>query len=153
MNIDTIATAFRTAWAASGGSVPAARAYYDRAQQPSGLSGFPYLCFRVSAESPEIVGQYLSSPQLRLCTYTLTIEFYTVQGMPGTSGDQITDQGNLMRAAESVLSNIPANQPWYGVTNFIRCLQEGSTLEKDQELYLGKDVMMGTMEFSILVQE
>src|SRR5579871_6249229 len=134
MVIDKLCTAFRTAWTASGGSVPAARAWFDRAQQASGLSGFPYLVFRVAADTPEVVTQVPGKKTPRICTYTLTIDFWTIQGMPGTSGDQITDQGNLMRAAESVLSNIPANQPWYGVTGFLHCLQQETTLEKDEEM-------------------
>lgn len=153
MVIDQIATAFRTAWTTSGGSVPISRAWYDRAQAPSGLSDFPYLCFRVSADTPEIVSQVPGMRQARIVSYTLTIEFYTTQGMAVSSGDQITDQGNLMRAAESVLSNVSSSQPWYSVTGFMGCWQQGSTLTKDEELYNGKDVLVGSMEYKIMVQE
>ena len=103
----------------------------------------------MTAEIPEIV----SAERTRIVAYTVTIEIWTAQDMSGSSGDQIGDQGNLMRSLESVLSYLTPGQPWGTVTGFLHCQQGETTLAKDQELYLGKDVLIGTMNWTILTQE
>ena len=149
MNLDYRAAAFKQAW---NGGVPKGRIYYDRAEQAAGITDFPYLTFTITAEPPEVVSQ-VSGTNTRICTYRLAVTFWTCQGMPGSSGDQITDQGILMRALENALANIPASNPWYNVPGFLGCWQQDSTLVKDNELYLGKDVLCGTVEFLIKTQE
>ena len=152
MNIDYIASSFKSAWAANSGLVQGRRIYYDRAQQAASITDFPYITFTISAEPPDVVTQ-ISGVQTRICTYRLAVTFWTIQGMPSTSGDQITDHGQLMRALETCLAIVPSSNPWYNVPGFLGCWQQDSTLVKDNELYLGKDVLCGTVEFVIKTQE
>lgn len=133
---------------------PVSRIYYGRAQKPSQLAGFPYMEMDVKQLKTEVPTQ--NAPEYSLCTYELTIATFTVQGQTGgtTSGDALTDQGNLLRALESVLDYITPNVPWNAVTGFLHCLPKGQTqIDKDSELYLGCDVLKSTDQWSLLVQE
>jgi hypothetical protein len=87
--------------------------------------------------------------------YHIAIKVWTCQGMTGvtSSGDQMTDQGVIMRALEAVLSNITPNTAWQYVTGFKHCLEGPSSLTKDEELYLGGDVMISENNWVMLVGE
>ena len=155
-SLDLIASSVKTAWAASmyTGYCPVANIYYGRAQQPSQLAGFPYMEMEIKQTNAEVFTH--NAPEYSLITYMLTISTFTVQGQTGgsTSGDAMTDQGNILRALEAVLNFITPNVPWNAVTGFLHCLPNpGSTLEKDSELYQGRDVFKSTNQWTLLIQE
>ena len=137
------------AWLPNAGIVSPANIYYDRPQQPPGLAGFPYIQCIITEDPPDVT----TSQAEKLVSYHLEIKAWTAQGQPGSSGDQITDQGNIMRALETVLSQIPPNQPWYFVAGFLHCIEGLSRLAKDDELYLGQDVYVSTSNWDLLIQE
>jgi len=131
--------------------VPVGNIYFDRAQQPSGLSGFPYMLVFCEETAREVRGQV--QPGNTLVTYTLTCQIFTAQGMPGSSGDQVVDMAAAVRALEDLLNFLPPNEPWNYVTGFLHCLKKSGESGKDPELYLGKDVYNPTNEWTLLVLE
>lgn len=155
MRIDLIVSSLKLAWSESAytGLLPAANIYYDRAQQPAGVAGFPYARVFVEETNREVM-TVIEDGGNSLVTYTLTVEVWTCQGMTGGSGDQITDQGHLVRSLESVLNFLPPNTPWNYVPGFLHCLKvPPGTLGKDNELYLGKDVYKSRNQWSLLISE
>jgi hypothetical protein len=130
--------------------VPIGNMYYDRAQQPSGVDGFPYM--RVLIENvSELRTQ--TAPNTTLNTYEIKIEIYTCQK---GSNDQMTDQGTFVRAMENILNFLPPNTPWHYVTSFVHCIRpsgKNSQLTKEPELYQGVDVMKSTNVWNLLVTE
>ena len=154
-SIDLISESVKVAW--NGGAytalMPNSHLYYDRAQQANETSGFPYgemFIREVKHESMTVVDDN------SLVTYELKIAVYTMQGQTGGSsgGKQVIDQGNLMRAFDAILNVIPPNNPWNYVTGFLHCLKvPPSEIGKDEDLYLGKDVIKSIQTWSILVVE
>ena len=150
---DLITRSFKSAWNADySTTVPTNNFYYGRAQQPAELAGFPYGEIYITEDEPEPTTRRADG---RLITYHLTIKVWTCQGMIGvtSSGDQMTDQGIIMRALEAVLSSIPPNQAWEFVTGFKHCLEGASSLAVDEEMYLGKDVLISESNWTMLVGE
>lgn len=155
-SIDLIASSVKADWNTGGytGYCPTDNIYFGRAQQPEQLAGFPYMEIDVKQLTNEVFTQ--NAPEYSLVTYRLTIDIFTVQGQTGgtTTGDQVTDQGNILRALDAILNYITPNVPWNSVTGFLHCLPEGnSSLEKDPELYQGRDVFRGSDQWTLLVQE
>lgn len=155
-SFDLISSSFKAAWSAGGytGLCPASALYYGRPQKPAQLAGFPYMGYTVTTISEEQRTKVQSLGSL--VKYMLTVTAWTVQGMTGgtTSGDQVTDQGNLQRGLETVLNFIPPNLPWYNLMNFLHCLKIGlGEPTKDKELYLGKDVFFSDNSWEIMVAE
>ena len=89
----------------------------------------------------------------QLATYTLTCEIWTAQGMPASSGDQMTDQGTICRALEAILNEITPNTAWFFVPGFLHCLKRSGSVVKAPDLFQGADVYVSTNEWSILVTE
>ena len=152
---DLISASVRLAWSGGGNTalMPAANVYYGRAQQPAELPGFPYSEMDIVETDHEVM---TGGPSNALVTYELKITTYTAQGMTGgaSSGLQVTDQGNLMRAWEGILNTIPPNQAWNTVPTFLHCIQvHPSETVEDMGLYLGKDVFKSILRWSILVTE
>ena len=136
---DLIMNSFKQSWNLQGNSslVPLASIYYGRAEQPNGLAGFPYIRCFIDEDEPEITTNLQDA---WLCTYHLLIEVWTTQGMTGTSGDQIPDQGNIMRAIENTFRIIAPSKAWISVSGYLSNWKAGvTTLDKDNEIYLGKD--------------
>ena len=154
---DLIMKSIQEAWDADYSPIiPTANFYYDRAQKPVGVAGFPYAEVRIEEEMPEPTTDTTDDIDSgRLVTYHVEILVWTCQGMTGasSSGDQMTDQGLIMRALEAVLSYIPPNAAWNYVAGFAHCLEGMSSLEKDPELYLGGDVYISTNNWDMLVTE
>ena len=153
---DNIAKSVRLAWSESYFTplMPTNHIYYDKAEQPAGKAGFPYASMKIEQVDFEVVTQL--APSYSLVTYQLIIDVWTCQDMTGgtSQSDQVVDQGNLMRAFQSVLNFITPNQAWNYVLGFLHCLpMSEATLKKDEELYLGKDVYKSTQNWSILCQE
>ena len=118
------------------------------------LAGFPYISLLVEQSSVELRED--TGSHNKLIRYSLVVSAWTVQDMTGgaTSGDQITDQGNIQRALESILDGIPPNGPWQNVPGFLHCIpMEGASMAKDPELYEGFDVYKSTNSWEILVEE
>lgn len=155
-SIDLIAQSFVTAWTGSAytGLIPVSRLYFDRAEKADGVAGFPYaemFCKRIKYE---VVTDHDGTNSL--VTYQFKVVVWTTQGMTGgtSTGDQITDQGNIQRGLESVLNNITPNTAWNFVPGFLHCLPDDEmTIEKDQGLYQGRDVMKSTQTWTLLVSE
>ena len=103
----------------------------------------------IQEDSPEITT--LGTP--KLVSYHMEIEAWTVQDMTGSSGDQMTDQGNIMRMLETILTQVQYNNPWGFVAGFLHLVEGASSLTKNNELYQGKDVMVSVSNFDILIQE
>lgn len=150
---DLIMKSFKEAWNADySTTVPTNNFYYGRVQKPNQLAGFPYGEVQIKEDEPEPTTDPGTG---RLVTYHITIRVWTCQGMTGvtSSGDQMTDQGTIMRALEAVLSSIPPNTAWYYLTGFKHCLEEPSSLTLDEELYQGRDVIISENHWVILVGE
>lgn len=130
--------------------VPIGNVYFDRAQQPAGLSGFPYMRVFIQEMPDEVISQ--TAPGTSLITYKLTIETWTVQQ---GGNDQVSDQCVYTRALDHALKYITPNTNWLFVTGFKHCLKNAaeSDLRKDRELYQGNDVYKCTNVYSILCQE
>ena len=77
MNIDTIASSTKLEWADNGASsllVPDSL-WFDRAQQPDGLAGFPYGRMFIDMRGPEVV----EKQAIWLVTYDVRIETWTAR--------------------------------------------------------------------------
>jgi hypothetical protein len=62
--------------------------------------------------------------------------------------------GNLQRAMEAVLNFLTPNDPWNYVVGFLHCIKNApSKIEKDVELYIGDDVLVGTQTWKLLISE
>ena len=153
-SFDYIMASLKTAWDRDD-LLPGGSIYYDRAEKPAQLAGFPYAEVTIELANWEVVTIPDATTKNSLVTYDLTVEIFTCQGQTGgsTSGDQMTDQGNLQRAFEAILNFIPPNEPWDGVEGFLHCLKGRSTIKKDEELYQGKDVLVSTNRWAMLVSE
>lgn len=153
MVIDLLSAAFKSAWsdASNGGIVPVDAIYFGRPQQPSGPAGFPYIGLLIREVPPEVTQRQ----RLWLCRYDAEIVAWTVQGMTGgaTAGDQVTDQGNILRAVEAIMRSIPPNEPWYTVNGFAHVLPGPVAIDKDDELFQGADVYTGVANYQFLVYE
>ena len=155
-SIDLIASSFKAAWHAvpNDSLVSPANIYLDRAEQPSGLAGFPYIEMFIVQEGYEPRTQQSYQAATALVKYKLLIEVWTTQGQPGSSGDQITDQGIIQRAVDAILTKIEPGQAWLNVPGFVHCIKEPrATLEKYRELYLGKDVFKSVQSYILLCLE
>jgi hypothetical protein len=133
--------------------VPSGNIYFDRAEQPSGLSGFPYI--RVfCTDTREIRSQdFVINNNTGFSTYTLTIEIWTVQQ---GNNDQMTDQCNYQRALDGILNKIPPNTPWHYIPSFIHCIKDKeckNDIKKAPELYQGCDVYYSIQQWKILCSE
>jgi len=149
---DLISRSLKLAWLANPALMSAANIYFGRAQQPAGLAGFPYASMTIEQTGYEAV----TRPGARLVTYLVQVEVYTTQGQTGgvSSGDQVTDQGNLMRAFCAILNNITPNTAWFFVAGFKHCIQNpGAACTKEEALYLGSDVYKSTQSWTLLTQE
>lgn len=156
MVIDYITASLKSAWAAGGNTalMPASAIYYDRPQKPAQLAGFPYSSLKISDEGEEV--RTVAAVGNKLVRYLLQVDAYVVQGMTGgtSSGDAITDAGNLLRAFQAILDFVPPNTIWYTLTGLLHCIpQPGATIEKDPELYLGCDVYKASGFWEFLVEE
>ena len=153
-NIDTIMSSLRLAWSQSAyvGLMPASSLYFGRAQKPNELSGFPFAEVLIEATNSEVVTVVDAGNSL--VTYELEIDVWTCQGMTGGSstGRQVTDQGNIIRALEAVLNFIPPNTGWNYVLGFLHCLKETTKMNKDEELYRA-DVVVSRNRWKLLVSE
>lgn len=127
--------------------VPIGNIYFDRAEQPAGLDGFPYMRVFIT-NTEELTTQ--TAPNSSLVTYRILIEVFSCQS---GSNDQIMDQGTIQRALESILNYLPPNTPWMYVTSFVHCLKQSSTMEKDSNLFQGKDVYKSTNVWHLLATE
>ena len=153
-NFDTILSSFKTAWGAENALVPLTRVFYDRPEEPTGYDGFPYLALFLLTAAYEVVSEPDGTNSL--VTYHLTVNAYTVQNQTGgaTSGDQITDQGNIQRALDAVLDSIPPNTAWNDVAGFLHCIPlPGGNVRKDETLFDGRDVLVYDATWEILVSE
>jgi|HubBroStandDraft_4_1064222.scaffolds.fasta_scaffold54847_2 hypothetical protein len=155
-SIDLIASSVKEAWnvGAYTGYCPTANIYFGRAQKPAQLSGFPYMEMDVRKVKTEVSSE--NALNYSLVTYQLTIDTFTAQGQTGgtTTGDQLTDQGNIVRSLEAVLNYITPNVPWNNVEGFLHCIPDGETVfGKAPELYLGVDVMTSKNQWTLLVTE
>ena len=151
---DLIMASLKLAWSegAYTALVPAGSFYFDRAQKPGELAGFPFVEVFIHAVNTEVVTGVEAGNSL--VTYSLEIDVWTAQDMTGgaTSGKQVTDQGNIQRALEAILNHIPPNTPWNYVDGFLHCIREGTTSEKDAELYRF-DVITSKNYWTLLVSE
>ena len=156
MNADKIMSSLKIAWGASAytGLVPTGKIFYRRAQVPDQLAGFPYLECRIVRVRKEVMTKVDTFNAL--ATYDLRIKSYTAEGMTGgtSTGDQLTDTCNILRALEAVLNNIPPNTAWNNVTEFLHCIPDpGETeVDIDTELYRA-DVYTAEPQWSILIAE
>ena len=154
-SIDLIASSFKMAWP-FGSLVPVGNVYLGRPQQPNQLVGFPYIAMLIQQESYEVRSQQSYIDVTALVGYLAKFEVYTCQGQAGgaTTGDQVTDQGNIQRALDLVLTKIPPDQPWFNVPVFLHCIKEPKVwMEKDTALYLGNDVFKSIQSYRFLVLE
>lgn len=152
---DLIASSFKMGWS-YGSLVQNGNIYVDRPQKPNQLAGFPYISMNITQDSYEVRSQQSYQDAIAIVGYSIKIEAYTCQGMTGgaTTGDQVTDQGNIQRAIDAVLTKIPPDQPWFNVPLFLHCIkQPHSTMWKDRELYEGCDVFKSTQSYGILLLE
>lgn len=156
-SLDLISSSFITAWTDSDSTplCPANRIYLDRPQQPLPLgAGFPYMAMDIAEIEHEVSTQQEDFNSL--VTYRFTLEIWTCQGMTGgtSTGDQVTDMGNLQRGVSAILDRLPPNTGWNFLDNFLHCINEGAmTCRKDNSLYLGKDVLHSSQSWQILVAE
>jgi hypothetical protein len=130
--------------------------YLGRPQKPEMLAGFPYMAMLITQESYEVRTQQSYVNATAIVGYELKVEVYTCQGMTGgvSSGDQITDQGNIQRALDAVLTKIPPDQPWFNVPLLLHCIKQPKVLlDKEPELYQGNDVFKSTQFYKFLVLE
>ena len=152
---DLIMKSFTAEWAAGGYTaiLPTANIYYGRAQQPAELAGFPYAECQITIERTEVV-TVVEALNSRVY-YDLEITVYTAQGQTGgtDAGDQVSNQGAIQRALEAILNFIPHNNSWQYLPNFLHCIKDASSLGEDNELYLGKDVLISRQNWTILNAE
>ena len=153
---DLIASSFKAAWQAGGGAalVLPNSIYYGRAKQPDKQAGFPFIELLIAQTSNELRSQQSYDSDTALVSYTLTVEVWTCQGMSTSSGDQLTDQGNIQRAVDAVMTKIIPGQAWYNVTTFIHAIKDQQTaMAPDSELYQGQDVTSSIQSYLILLGE
>lgn len=156
-SFDLICESFKSAWAADAGRialVDPARIYFDRAQIADELNGFPYLELNVTQDSYE--PRTVMASNNALVGYVLEVHAYTCQWQTGgaTTGDQVSDQGAIMRALDATLNFITPNAPWESLTGFLHCINSASmTVSKDTQLYQGKDVYHSVSSWNLLVEE
>jgi len=129
--------------------IPSTNIYFNRPQQPSGLSGFPYLDICIGSPQYEIKTQ--NSINNSFVSYLITIKLYTCQQ---GSNDQVSDQCVYQRGLEGVLNYLPPNTAWHYVTNLMHIIKQPSPdMTKDKELYQGKDVWISTNIWKLTVIE
>jgi hypothetical protein len=153
-SFDLIMSSLKLAWSegAYTALVPANSIYFDRAQKPNQMAGFPFVEVFIKEDSPEVVTEVETYNSL--CTYHVEIDVYTCQGMTGgtSTGDQLTDQGNIQRALEAILNYLPPNTPWNNVVGFLHCIKGETTIGKDAELYR-MDVIISKQHWTLLISE
>ena len=156
MNFAGILTAFKDEWAGHGSPalLPTDNIYFDRAQQPAALAGFPYMEVFLSQ-----VGQEVATMQgggTTLTTYELSVKVYSVQDQTGGSstGDPVDDCSNIQESLDVMMSGIPPNTAWNGVDGFLHSVPiPGATVAKDELLFDGRDVYVYVGSWHLLVGE
>ena len=156
--IASITASFKAAWTAAGNTtlVPAGNIYFDRAQQPAQLAGFPYMRIWVTQDSYEVRSQQSYIDAEAFVGYTLRIEVRTCQNQTGgaSTGDQMLDQQQIQQALDAVLTKVIPDQAWYSVPLLLHIIKEPTTtMVKDPELYQGRDQMTSTQTYHLLVLE
>ena len=157
-SIDLISSSFKAAWHAvpNDSYVPSDNIYLGRPQKPNQLAGFPYIALVIAQTNYEPRTQQFCTDGQALVTYNLQLEVWTCQGQTGgaSSGDQVSDQGNIQRAVDAILTKIPPGSAWYDVPFFLHCLKDPrASMEKDEELYEGNDVWKSKQSYNLLILE
>lgn len=154
---DLIATSFKQQWIYSGFGylLSVNNIFFDRAEQPAMLDGFPYMEMFIKQTSFEVVTQIGLNNSI--AKYDLEIDVWTCEGQTGgaTSGDQVIDQGTLMRAVATALV-VPPNEQWNALEQLLHIVPRrsaGTEPKKYEKLYNGHDVWKSCQYWEILCRE
>ena len=156
--IASIAASIKAAWIAAGNEtlVPAGHIFYDRAEQPAQLAGFPYLMMWISQDSYEVRSQQSYIDAEAFVGYTIKIEAWTCQNMTGgaSTGDQLLDQQAIQSALDAILTKVVPDAAWFSVPYLLHIIKEQTvSLVKHPILYLGRDVYTSTQTYHLLTLE